>query len=132
MVILDWTCPLSTLYFPLHQPWHDIPRLWHPPPPTPTHTEHRSSLPCAQVIGPVCVIQDLCISCFLMCMCLCVCVCVCVCAHGQARRRWGDKTLYLKIVKCSGEPKNMAAFNNTIMNGTAFFSSCHSGSIFTD
>ena len=23
--------------------------------------------------------------------------------------RWGDKTLYLKNVKCSGEPKNMAA-----------------------
>ena len=26
-----------------------------------------------------------------------------------AYRRWGDKTLYLKNVKCSGEPKNMAA-----------------------
>ena len=24
-------------------------------------------------------------------------------------RRWGDKTSYLKNVKCSGEPKNMAA-----------------------
>ena len=24
-------------------------------------------------------------------------------------RRWGDKTLYLKNVKCSGEPKNMEA-----------------------
>ena len=43
-------------------------------------------------------------------------------------RRWGDKTLYLKNVKCSGEPKNMAA----IMNGTAFFLPCHSGFIFSD
>ena len=24
-------------------------------------------------------------------------------------RRWGDKTSYLKYVKCSGEQKNMAA-----------------------
>ena len=24
-------------------------------------------------------------------------------------RRWGDKTSYLKNVKCSGEPKHMAA-----------------------
>ena len=24
-------------------------------------------------------------------------------------RRWGDKTSYLKNVKCSGEPNNMAA-----------------------
>ena len=24
-------------------------------------------------------------------------------------RRWGDKTSYLKNVKCSGEPKNLAA-----------------------
>ena len=27
----------------------------------------------------------------------------------HAYRRWGDKTSYLKNVKCSGEPKNMAA-----------------------
>ena len=28
-------------------------------------------------------------------------------------RRWGDKTLYLKNVKCSGEPKNMAALDTS-------------------
>ena len=46
-------------------------------------------------------------------------------------RRWGDKTSYLKNVKCSGEPKKHGCFN-TIMNGTAFFLPCHSDSIFSD
>ena len=35
-------------------------------------------------------------------------------------RRWGDKTSYLKNVKCSGEPKKHGCFN-TIMNGTTFY-----------
>ena len=38
---------------------------------------------------------------------------------------------YLKNFKCSGEPKKHGCLN-TIMNGTVFFLSCHSGSIFTD
>ena len=29
--------------------------------------------------------------------------------HKTAHRRWGDKASYLKNVKCSGEPRNMAA-----------------------
>ena len=50
--------------------------------------------------------------------------------HGTYHR-WGDKTSYLKNVKCSGEPKKHGGFN-TIMNGTAFYLPCHSGSIFSD
>ena len=51
--------------------------------------------------------------------------------HAKAYRRWGDKTSYLKNVKCSGEPKKHGGFN-TITNGTAFYLPCHSGSIFSD
>ena len=48
----------------------------------------------------------------------------------SAYRQWGDKTLYLKNGKCSGEQKIMAALNNTIMNGTASLLPCHSDSNF--
>ena len=56
---------------------------------------------------------------------------VCFCSKLRMEveyRRWGDKTSYLKNVKCSGEQKNF----NTIMNGTAFYLPCHSGSIFSE
>ena len=51
--------------------------------------------------------------------------------YNELYRRWGDKTSYLKYVKCSGEPKKHGGFN-TITNGTAFYMylPCHSGSIF--
>ena len=45
--------------------------------------------------------------------------------------QWGDKTSNLKYFKCSIEPKKYGCLN-TIMNGTAFFLPCHSGSIFSD
>ena len=41
------------------------------------------------------------------------------------------KKMYLKNVKCSGEGKNNCCLN-TLMNGTAFFLPCHSGSIFSE
>ena len=38
-----------------------------------------------------------------------------------AYRRWGDKTLYLKNFKCSGEPKNMAALTLLWMGLPSFY-----------
>ena len=41
--------------------------------------------------------------------------------HGSYRRRWGDKTMFLKNVKCSGEPKNMAALTLWWMGHPSFY-----------
>ena len=38
----------------------------------------------------------------------CVYKLVCFRFSDIAYRQWGDKTLYLQNVKCSGDPKNMA------------------------
>ena len=41
--------------------------------------------------------------------------------HVITYRRWGDKTSYLKNVKCSGEPKNMAALTLEWMGQPSFY-----------
>ena len=48
--------------------------------------------------------------------------------------QWGDKTLYmyLKKKKLMFRKSQRNGCLNTVMNGTAFFLPCHSGSIFSD